>query len=140
MGLIHLDAGVVIGFLDADDAHHPAARELLVRAADEGDHLALAASALAECLVGPARHGDGAVDVVRTLIERLPAEVVHLDTETATAAARLRARHRSLRLPDALVIATAATGCADRLVTTDHRWPSAADMGLTLAIERLQEG
>ncbi len=140
MGLTHLDSGVVIGFLDADDAHHPAARELLVRAADEGDHLALAASALAECLVGPARHGDGAVDVVRTLIERLPAEVVHLDTDTATAAARLRARHGSLRLPDALVIATAAVAGADRLVTTDARWPTATAMGLNLTVQVLHEG
>lgn len=137
MGLIHLDAGVVIGFLDADDVHHQAARAVLADAADEGDHLALAASALAECLVGPARRGDAAVEVVQTVVDRLPAEVVDLDAATATVAARLRARHRALRLPDALVIATAATGRADRLVTTDHRWPSAAAMGLTLTIEQL---
>lgn len=140
MGLIHLDAGVVIGFLDEDDVHHRGAREVLVQAADEGDHLAMAASALAECLVGPARHGDAAIDVVRTLIERLPAEVANLDAVTATAAARLRAQHPELRLPDALVIATAAVAGADRLVTTDSRWPTAKAMGLTLTIQLLQEG
>jgi len=137
VGLIHLDAGVVIGFLDADDAHHAAARAVLTKAADEGDHLALAASALAECLVGPARRGDASVEVVRTLIERLPAEVVPLDAATATAAARLRAQHRALHLPDALVIATASVGGADRLVTTDSRWPTARVMELALTIQQL---
>ena len=45
MGLTHLDAGVVIGFLDAADAHHTNATASLTRALDDGDRLAMAASA-----------------------------------------------------------------------------------------------
>ena len=51
MGLIHLDAGVVIGFLDGDDVHHLAARAVFAEALRNGDRLAVAASAFAECLV-----------------------------------------------------------------------------------------
>ena len=130
MGLIHLDAGVLIGFLDADDVHHDAARRTLVDALKAGDRLGMAASALAESLVGPARRGDAAVATVRSMIDQLPIGIVALDVAIATAAARLRARHRSLRLPDALVIATAAEAAADLLVTTDRGWPSPQALGL----------
>jgi predicted nucleic acid-binding protein len=90
----------------------------------------MAASALAECLVAPARQGDAAVATVRRLIDRLPISIVSLDVDIATTAARLRAAHRSLRLPDALVIATAIEGSADELITTDRRWPGADALGL----------
>jgi predicted nucleic acid-binding protein len=137
MGLTHLDAGVIIAFLDADDAHHDAARSVLTDALDNTERLSLAASALAECLVGPARRGPKAVEVVRTLIKRLPASIVDLDAEIATRAAVLRARHRSLELPDALVLATAEQSRADRLITTDRKWPTAKAMELAVSIQQL---
>lgn len=137
MGLTHLDAGVIIAFLDADDAHHDAARSALANAVDNTERLALAASALAECLVGPARTGPKAVEIVRTLIERLPASVVDLDADIAAHAAGLRARHRSLKLPDALVLATAEHSRADQLITTDRRWPTAKAMKLNVSIRQL---
>ena len=137
MGLIHLDAGVIIGFLDAQDAHHDAARATLTDALGNGDRLGLASSTLAECLVGAARTSEEAVSVVRRALDRLPAAVVDLNAEIATEAAFLRARHRSLRLPDALVIATAQIARADRLVTTDGRWPTAEVMMLTLEVQKI---
>lgn len=137
MALIHLDAGVLIGFLDADDAHHRAAREEIAGAIDRADRLAMAASAFAECLVAPARRGDDAVALVHDLRQRLPIEIIPLDVEIATAAARLRARHRSLRLPDALVIATSVVAGADLLVTTDGRWPRARALQLSATIRTL---
>jgi len=137
MGLTHLDAGVIIAFLDADDAHHDAARSALTKALDNAERLALAASALAECLVGPARTGPKAAEIVRTLIERLPASVVDLNSEIAGQAAGLRARHRSLKLPDALVLATAERSGADQLITTDRKWPTAKAMKLNVSIRQL---
>ena len=125
MGLIHLDTGVIIGFLDEDDAHHNAARAVLAEAVSNGDSLAMAASAFAECLVGPARRGDVAIRRVRDLIQRLPISITPLDEEIAVAASRLRAAHPTLRLPDALVIATAISAEADLLLTTDRKWPTA---------------
>jgi predicted nucleic acid-binding protein len=137
MGLTHLDAGVIIAFLDGDDSHHAAARAAMSGALATADHLAIAASALAECLVGPARRSTRAVQLVRTMIDRLPVAVVHLDEEIATQAALLRARHRSPKLPDALVLATAESSGADRLITTDRKWPTARSMKLTLSIEHI---
>ena len=130
MALIHLDAGVLIGFLDAEDAHHETARSVIAEALDRADRLAMAASALAECLVGLARRGDDAVELVHDLRRRLPVDIVDLDVDIVTGAARLRAQHRSLRLPDALVIASASVVGADRLITTDRRWPTAEALGL----------
>ena len=137
MGLTHLDAGVIIGFLDANDAHHQPARDVLAAALRDGDRLAMAASAYAECLVGPARRGDTAIATVRALIERLPIDIITLDSDIAEQAARLRATHHSLRLPDALVIATAINHHADQLITTDRKWPTPTQLDLQTTLTQL---
>ena len=134
MGLTQLDAGVVIGFLDASDAHHESAARALADAVRSGHRLAMAASAFAECLVGPSRRGGRAVQTVDELFVRLPIEIIDLDGDTARLAAALRAKHRALRLPDALVIAVAARTSADRLITTDRGWPTARKLGLSATI------
>ncbi|MBI4935526.1 MAG: PIN domain-containing protein [Actinobacteria bacterium] len=137
MGLIHLDAGVVIGFLDRDDAHHQAASDTMTQALRNGDRLAMASSAFAECLVGPARRGPAEVQLVRDLFERVPITIVPLTAEIAVTAAQLRARHRSLRLPDAIIIATAVEHGADQLVTTDRKWPTARSLKTSTTIRHL---
>lgn len=134
MGLIHLDAGVLIGLLDDENAHHRSAREVVTQALGRGDRIEMAASTLAETLVAPARLGADAISVVHDACARLPIGVVPLDVGIATEAARVRARHRALRLPDALVIATAAAAGADSLVTTDRRWPDAGSLDLSAEI------
>lgn len=134
MGLIHLDAGVVIGLLDADDARHESVAQALAASLQSGNRLAMAASAFAECLVGPSRRGERAIAIVRDLFERLPIDIIDLDADTARRAAALRAKHASLRLPDALVIATASQRSAECLITTDRRWPTARKLGLSLTI------
>lgn len=124
MGLTILDAGVVIAVLDADDAHHVAARSALSGAIEQGDALAVPASAYAEALVAPARRGPAAVRALDQFLADLPAEVEPITRQVAKSAAQLRARHgKRLRLPDALVLATAIHLKADRLLTTDAGWP-----------------
>ena len=49
-----------------------------------------------------------------------PARAV--DEDVAVTAAQLRATHRSLRLPDALVLATATAVEADIVLTSDEQW------------------
>jgi len=107
-------------------------------ALDHGDQLFMAVSALAECLVGPARRSQRAIELVRTAIDRLPVSVVDLDTEIATRAPIRRARHRTLKLPDAVVIATATVSGADQLTMTDRTWPTADAMELTVVIEQIR--
>jgi len=127
VALTVLDAGVVIGLLDRDDAHHDAARTALREARERGDELVLPASAYAEVLVVPFRQGPQAAETVDAFLDALTARVEPVTKAIARGAAQLRAAHRALRLPDALVIATALEVRADRLLTTDRRWP---DVGL----------
>lgn len=138
MGLTVIDAGVLIGFLDAADAHHEAARRALADASERGDTIALPASAYAESLVGPTRRGVDAAAALRTFVERFPIQVVLLDESIAEAAAQLRARlGQRLRLPDALVVATAQTLEADTLITTDRRWPRRSSLRFSGQLQHL---
>ncbi len=137
MGLTVLDAGVIIGFLDNNDAHHLAAHKALRDARDRNDRLILPASAFAEVLVGPSRKGPKVVAPVQALVRRVPLEIQPLDADIAVAAAALRARHTSLKLPDALVIATADHLNADHLVTTDRKWPSRSKLKIAATLTEL---
>lgn len=137
MGLTVVDAGVVIGLLDSGDSHHESARAALRDAVRRGDRLDLPASALAEVLVAPSRRGGDGVDVVIGLVERVPLRIVALDQPIAVAAAALRAQYPALKLPDALVIATASVLAADHLLTTDRRWPTASELRLTTTVHTI---
>jgi predicted nucleic acid-binding protein len=113
-----LDASVLIGLLDRDDAHHAAA----VDDVDAADLAALSvmtpASAYSEALVAFARTdrlSDG-----RDAIANMGITVVPLTGSIAERAAEIRAAHDRLRLPDALVLATAQQHDA-RLLTYDDQ-------------------
>jgi predicted nucleic acid-binding protein len=129
MGLTVVDAGVLIGFLNENDAHHVASIREFEAARRRGE-IVIPASALAESMVSPARKGESSLEAVREFIERLPVGVAPLDAEVAIIAAQVRARHgQLLKLPDALVVATAINLEADVLVTTDRGWPSKLALG-----------
>lgn len=130
MGLTVCDAGVIIGFLDGQDAHHQFATASLHAAVQRNDHLVLPSSVYAEVLVGPFRSGVQAVRAVDELVDRVPFAVEPLSRPIAAAAARVRAKHPKVRLPDALVIATALVLDADVLLTTDRGWPPRSKLGL----------
>jgi predicted nucleic acid-binding protein len=134
MAVTVVDAGVLIGFLDRDDPHHPSAADALSAAVSRGDHLVVPSSALAELLVGPSRQGPHAVTAVLELVERVPFEVVPLDMEIAVAAAALRVKFRVIKLPDALVLATATVVGADVVLTTDRGWPTSRRLAIDCAI------
>lgn len=137
MAVTVVDAGVIIGLLDRTDAHHDAARTALRVCVERADRLLIPASALAEVLVAPSRRGGDAVDMVLDLVERVPLRVVALGQPIAIAAAALRAQHPALKLPDALIIATASLLAADILLTTDRRWPTARKLGLTATVHTI---
>ena len=124
MGLTVVDAGIIIGVLDGADAHHDAAVRTLSTVIDGGDRIAVPASAYAEALVGPARRGPSARRAVDEFLADLAADVEPITRQSAARAAELRATHGPrLKLPDALVVAIAIHLGADRILTTDRRWP-----------------
>lgn len=118
MALVVVDAGVVIAVLDPDDAHHRAGVNAFT--AHAADRILLPASAYAETMVAPARAGRA--DEARERLAALAVEVPPLDADIAEEAARLRAAQSALRLPDALVLASAELLQADVVLTTDRRW------------------
>ena len=117
MALVVLDAGVVIAVLETAAANHAAAVASLRQHAN--DDVRIPASVLAEALVSPCRRG--VENEVRETIESLGLGVVPLDEDIAVLAAALRARRRTVRLPDALVAATGNALEADVILTTDRR-------------------
>ena len=105
MARVALDADIVIAFLDAgDDQHATAVAELRPRLA-VGDELLVAATVYAESIVRPLQQGTDAT--VDEFLDAAGISIVPIDRAVARRAAVLRAEHQSLRLPDAMSLATA---------------------------------
>lgn len=104
--------------MDGSDAHHASSSAALRERASED--LRLPASAWAEALVRHV-HADS-VELARDVVRGAEIRIDAIGEAEAEEAARLRARHASLRLPDALVLAHAEVVDADELLTTDARW------------------
>lgn len=105
MEALILDASVLIGLLDTADAHHDRSIDDVEAADRAGKQLLLPASAYSEMLVAFAR--SGRLRDARQAVAAMGITVVPLTEATAERAAELRARHERLRLPDAIVLATA---------------------------------
>lgn len=121
MGAVVLDTSVVIGFLNTDDAHHKAATAAITEHRDALHRFVLPATVLAEALVSAARHDPGRLAEVRRLIDSLFGPTRMVDESVAVEAARVRARHKSVQLPDAVVIATGVVDEAIQILTADRR-------------------
>jgi predicted nucleic acid-binding protein len=113
-----LDASVLIGLLDAADPHHDRALDDVEAADTRGRKLLLPASAYSETLVAFARARR--LEEARRAIAGMGITVVSLTGTIAERAAELRARHKRLRLPDAIVLATTAE-LGGRLLSYDRR-------------------
>lgn len=105
MGPLILDASVLIALFDERDAHHEQAVEHVARADEAGRQLIAPATAYSEALVAFARRNR--VPDAREALAGMGVELAPLDVRVAEHAAELRARHARLRLPDAMVLATA---------------------------------
>jgi predicted nucleic acid-binding protein len=102
---VALDSAAIIAFLDADDALHRAA-DAAIRDLISKHRFFASAVTFAEVLTGTyLRHHDE--DVVRGFFADLVAEILPVEAATAERAARLRADHKGLRMPDALILAAA---------------------------------
>jgi predicted nucleic acid-binding protein len=119
-----LDADVLIAFLDASDAQHETAVDLLRPRLATGEQLLIAASVYAEILVRPLQRGSD--HAVGAFIDAISATIVPTDRVIARRAAQLRGAHRALRLPDAISLATALVVGAEH-VTLDRRLGQIAD-------------
>ena len=128
MGSVVLDADVVIGFLDAADANHSRAVATVGPWLTGDHHVSISASVYTEILVRPLRSGTAAI--VDDFVDAVPIEVVATNRGIARRAAELRATHRTLRLPDALSLATALQQRAEFL-TLDAKLRRIAQRAVT---------
>ena len=113
--MIVLDAGVLIGFLDARDVHHERAAALLTREIE--DVFAVNILTLAEILVAPTRAGqrDGLLHVLADL----DMTTLQFSESSAATLAQLRAE-TMLKMPDCCVLLSALEQRA-RLASFDDR-------------------
>ena len=118
--MIVLDASVLIGYLDASDAHHERAAALLAREID--DDFAVNLLTLAEILVAPTRTGQR--DKVLGILDDLGVETLQLPAGSAVTLAQLRAETR-LKMPDCCVLFSTRDRQA-RLASFDERVIEAA--------------
>lgn len=113
-----LDPDAVVGFLDSKDALHDAA-DAAIRDLVPKERLLVSVVTYAEVLTG-ARLGHHDEDQVRGFFAQLISEVLPVDVTVADEAAELRSRFKSLRMPDALILATGETNPdVDLIVTGD---------------------
>jgi predicted nucleic acid-binding protein len=123
VGPLILDASVLIGLLDSADGYHDRAVEAVDQADRANQELLAPASAYGEALVAFARVNR--IRDARGAISGMGITVVPLTARIAERAAELRAAHGFLRLPDALVLATAHEHDGT-LLTYDDRLARAA--------------
>ena len=135
MGIALLDSNTVIGFLDADDLMHQAA-DTAVRAAATEHVFVVSVVTVAELLTG-AKLGHHDERTVRRFFAQTTSTRIPLDEPVAERAAELRAAHKALKMPDALILATADLH-ADVVLTGDERWLNV--IGLTCELRYIASG
>lgn len=121
MGAVVLDTSVVSAAIDPADAHHEAAVSTISARRAAGDPIRLSAISVAElrAVKGP-RHKERTAWVTRFLDLLGVDAVISVDRETAEIAGDLRATRPSVRLPDALIKASADRIGAE-LLTADRK-------------------
>jgi len=118
--MIILDARVLIAHLDAQDAHHARADELL--AATSPEPLGASVITLAEVLVAPAR--SRRLGRATAALQQLGVAGVALGVDSPLRLAVLRAE-TNLKMPDCCVLLAAETADAS-IATFDERLAAAA--------------
>lgn len=130
-----LDSDAVIGFLDRDDTLHAAADAAIREFANE-QPLLTSAVTYAEVLTG-ARLGHHDERLVEGFFADLISAILPVDETVADLAADLRARAPSLRMPDALILASAEVDASAELVVTgDSQLTSIRELGVAFRLLR----
>lgn len=135
MGLILLDSTVIVGFLDADDALHEVTVARFKEIIGSGP-LAASVVSYAEVMTGVSL-GHDHQESVDGFFDALVKDLLPVDRLVAARAATLRGKHVSLRMPDALILATADLHEEiETVLCADGDWPKVK--GLSCRVELLK--
>ncbi len=120
-GRILVDSAPIIYYLEDHPVFGPRYADLFARAASGDYQLVISTVTLVEILTGPLREGDEQLaDDYRQALTRPPTWLVaDLTVAIANRAARIRSQTR-LRLPDAVILATALEMSCIALVSHDR--------------------
>jgi predicted nucleic acid-binding protein len=130
-----LDSGVAVGFLDRDDALHDAA-VAAIRDLVREQRLLASVVTYAEVLTG-ARLGHHDEGRVAGFFTALMSAVLPVDVAVADRAADLRAGFKALRMPDALILATAdLEEDVELIVTGDKQMAKVSGVGCKVQLLR----
>jgi predicted nucleic acid-binding protein len=100
-----LDSDAIVGFLDRADALHDVADEAVRD--HVGKHRVFASAVTYAEVVTGARLGHHDLEHVAGFFNDVVSRILPVEVEVADRAAELRARSKALKMPDALVVATA---------------------------------
>jgi predicted nucleic acid-binding protein len=124
--IVYLDTNIVIYAVEQDPVFGPKARTRLARARAAGDTLTISDLTRMECLVGPLKSGDAAVEADFHTFFRVM-NVVAITAAVCDRAARIRARY-NFKPMDALQLAAAVEHGATVFLTADARLGSFTDL------------
>jgi predicted nucleic acid-binding protein len=134
-GPLVVDTSVVLSYLNGTDVFSQAAALVFDDLIATGLHTAtLSAITVTETLVRPYQLGPAAVAIADTFLLRfVGVQIRDLDAALAREAARVRAS-TGLRIPDAVIVATALIESIPTILSTDNQWRTAVASlgGLTL--------
>lgn len=116
---VAIDTNVLIYHLEGMMPYVELTRALITQLAEGRLHAVVSVITLAELLVGPHRGGDSRqVALAREFVEGLPYTLLaEVDAQTADRAAALRTQ--GLRMPDAIIVATAIVHDAGAVISND---------------------
>ena len=126
--MIVVDANILIGLYDPEDANHGKAERLLL--ANAGEALAMSALTLTEFLIRPVAVGKAAQ--AQALISTLGVDVRPLVAADAPHIAHVRAQTK-LKLPDAVVLWLAQSLSATLMTLDDRLATVATELGIDVA-------
>ena len=116
MGRVVLDSSVLIALYNRNDLHN---KIVLTKFGSQVNQYEISAITLMETLVAPFADGPTTSDLVRAAIESTILIIHPVTEEIAVAAARLRAKTK-MKVPDAIISAT-ATAAGAPLWTCDQK-------------------
>jgi predicted nucleic acid-binding protein len=114
-----LDASILIALLDEEDVGRPVARAAVDESKRDHD-LLIPVTAFSESIVAPHRRSQRDGQRAEAALTAL-GDLIGVTRDIASRAAQLRAT-RQIKLPDALILATAMQVAADQILTLDRRW------------------
>ncbi|MDP9842440.1 type II toxin-antitoxin system VapC family toxin [Streptosporangium lutulentum] len=126
MPTVILDTNIISSLLNPDDALHLDAFAAVRRWEDQAASFAISVITWSELRVGAVRRGAEAEKALAEFRTAALDRIVGVDEATAESAAQLRAGDLTVRMPDALIIATAREVGAAALLTADRKFPGVA--------------